>query len=246
LKNSIENNLRIWDSEYQWTEDGDEWNGQARVCGQPYEDWKRSVVETFLAAYIAQSSTVLEIGPGHGRWSKEIVDRCRGLVLVDLSPNCLEHCRRLFNGRDDVAYLGTDGRSLTGVDDASIDFVWSYDAFVHMEPEVVEAYLSEIRRVLRPGGRAAVHHAGRRHVFLPLPFLRRLGDGGTSLYSRLSLGPTSSDGGWRSDVSRPLFKKLASRGGLHVDQQIDRWGPEGQFGVPRYRDAVTVLSKRSL
>ncbi|MEM1181705.1 MAG: class I SAM-dependent methyltransferase [Acidobacteriota bacterium] len=243
MKNSIENNLRVWDSEYHWSHDGDEWDGQARVCGQPYDAWKRSVVETFLVPNLAASSRVLEIGPGHGRWSKEIVDRCGELILVDLSPSCLEHCRELFKGRKDVSYQVTDGASLPNVASESIDFLWSYDVFVHMEPGVVASYLTEAQRVLKPDGRAIVHHAGRRGALLPLRFLRRFGQAGTALYDRLSLGPTASDGGWRSDVSRSLFQRLAKRSGLKVDEQIDRWGPSGEFGVPRYRDAVTLLSK---
>ena len=243
MKNTIANNLRVWDVEYPWTRDGDEWDGQARLCGQPYEDWKRSIVTTFIAPHVSASSRVLEIGPGHGRWSKEIVERCGELVLVDLSPSCLEHCRRLLADREHVHYQQTDGSSLPGIADGSIDFVWSYDVFVHMEAAVVASYLAEIGRVLKPGGRAIVHHAGRRHFFLPLRFLRRMGERATKLYNRLTLGQTGPDDGWRSDVSRLLFRKLARRGGLRFDGQINRWGPRRQFGVPRYRDAITLLSK---
>ena len=243
MKNTIENNLRVWDREYSWTLDGDEWDGQARLCGRPYEAWKHSVVKTFIAPHVSESTTVLEIGSGHGRWSKEIVDRCRKLVLADLSPSCLEHCRELFGDREHVSYVVTDGRSLRGVADTSIDFIWSYDVFVHIEPRVIADYLAEMWRVLVPGGRAIVHHAGRRHAFLPLRVLRRFGERGTDLYNRFSLGGRDEDDGWRSDMSRRHFKKLARRCGLRVEQQIDRWGRSGEFGVPRYRDAITFLRR---
>ncbi len=243
MKNTIENNLKVWDSEYPWTRDGDEWDGQARLCGQPYEAWKRSIVETFITPHISASSRVLEIGPGHGRWSKEMVDRCQELVLADLSPACIEYCKGLFKDREHVAYQVTDGRSLPDLADGSIDFVWSYDVFVHMEVAAVAAYLAEMHRVLSAGGRAIVHHAGRRHAGLPFRFLRRFGQGGTKLYNLLSLGQTGDDDGWRSDISRSLFRKLALRRGLSVLKQIDRWGEHEEFGVPRYRDAITLLSK---
>jgi hypothetical protein len=47
--------------------------------------------------------------------------------------------------------------------------------------------------------------------------------------------------GWRSDVSRALVRKLARRQGLAVEAQVNRWGKNGELGVPRFRDAVSIL-----
>lgn len=57
--NSIEENLRTWDRDYAWTADGDEWTGQAKRCGVPYEDWKRSVVERLIDPYARPGDTIL-------------------------------------------------------------------------------------------------------------------------------------------------------------------------------------------
>jgi cyclopropane fatty-acyl-phospholipid synthase-like methyltransferase len=54
----------------------------------------------------------------------------------------------------------TDGRSLPGLDEATVDFIWSYDVFVHVNPTDAERYLAEFARVLKPGGYASIHHAG--------------------------------------------------------------------------------------
>ncbi|VVM06591.1 hypothetical protein MAMT_01303 [Methylacidimicrobium tartarophylax] len=96
MRNTREANLRVWNKEYSWSEDGEEWKGQAHLCGVPYAEWKVSVVEHLLAPGIAPGGTVLEIGPGHGRWTAEILPRCGRTILVDLSPNCIEHCRHRF------------------------------------------------------------------------------------------------------------------------------------------------------
>ena len=45
------------------------------------------------------------------------------------------------------------------VPSGSIDLVFSYATFVHFDPELVAAYLKDIRRVLAPGGRLLFHHA---------------------------------------------------------------------------------------
>ena len=88
----------------------------------------------------------------------------------------------------------TDGASLPGVQAGSVDVVWSFEAFVHMLPVDVAAYVGEVARVLRPGGRAVIQHAGG--------FDRR---------------------GWRAPMSAGLFARLARELGLEVESQ-KTWG----------------------
>jgi hypothetical protein len=146
MRNSIEDNLVFWDQQYDWPKDGDEWDGQARFCRQPYDAWKKSLVETFVAPNISLSSVVLEIAPGHGRWSKEMVGRCKELILVDLSPSCIGFCKEIFASYHHVRYITNDGMSLNAVEDNGVDFVWSYDSFVHMDKDTIGSYLAACRR----------------------------------------------------------------------------------------------------
>lgn len=241
--NTIENNLKIWDSRYQWPKDGDEWDGQARFCNQPYDRWKKSLVDVFIAPNLSENSIVLEIAPGHGRWSKEIVGLCRELILVDLSPSCIEFCQKLFASYNHVRYLTNDGKSLTGVEDNCVDFIWSYDSFVHMEKDVIESYLREIQRVLKGGGKAIIHHPGRKHAFLWLGFLRYVGKTGREIYKIISMGKLRDKDGWRSNISKKLFYKLAVDSGLIVEDQVQYWGANNEFGVPRCGDFITIVRK---
>jgi ubiquinone/menaquinone biosynthesis C-methylase UbiE len=243
MKNTIENNLKIWNCEYDWPKDGDEWDGQARIGSHSYEDWKQSVIETFIVPRITNESTVLEIAPGHGRWSNEIVHRCRQLYLVDLSPESIEFCKRRFEQYCHLQYIVNDGKTLPGVPDGGIDFVWSYDSFVHMEPHVIHSYLTETRRVLRSGRQAVIHHAGRRHGVLWLSFLGDMGGVGAKAYQILSMGEWKGSDGWRSNVSGKLVKQLAEKSGLTVTQQVQSWGKNNDYGVTRYGDYISILSK---
>jgi len=45
------------------------------------------------------------------------------------------------------------------VEDASIDFAFSFDSLVHAESDVVSSYVRELARVLKPGGVAFLHHS---------------------------------------------------------------------------------------
>lgn len=242
-RHSIAHNRRVWDRLYPWDRDGDEWIDMAEACGQPYEAWKASILRTFIEPNATPGATVLELAPGHGRWSREIAPRCGRLILVDLSPGCIDHCHELLRGHDHVEFIVNDGRSLPGVADGSVDFFWCFDSMVHMRRRVIAAYLGEIGRVLRPGGLAVLHHPGRRHLFLGLRRLGRAGPRGERLYNWLTLGRYDRNRGWRSDVSRRQVCRAARRHGLTVEAQIDRWGDRGQFTVDLHRDAITILRK---
>jgi len=243
-RHTVEQNLEIWNDEYDWSLDGDEWSGQARYCAQPYERWKQSIIESFILPYISPTSTVLEVAAGHGRWSREIVDRCGHLIMLDLCPTCIRHCEDLFAGKNNVSFVVNDGKTLADIGDGGVDFVWSFDSFVHMGASVIDSYLGEMRRVLKEGGTAVIHHPGRRHHALPLKFLRNMGTNGRRLYKLVSMGRLRQDDGWRSDISRETVARLAQRNGLTVRGQFQRWGPGGQFTLDKYGDCITVMYRQ--
>lgn len=240
---TIEENVEAWGKTHDWSKDGDEWDDQATFCHQPYPDWKESLVDTFIRPNLTPASTVLELAPGHGRWTACIVDRAARAILVDLNSACIEHCRRRFAGYDNVEYVVNDGRTLGSVGDESVDFIWSYDSFVHMEPDVIRSYFLEFARVLKPGGRAIIHHAARHDLALRFHFLRRLGGPGRSLYDLLSWGNTRGNPGWRSQVSRGLVRQLAAGSRLAVESQVDSWGADGRCTCRLFQDAISTLHK---
>lgn len=51
------------------------------------------------------------------------------------------------------------GTSLPMVADASIDLVFSWDSLVHVEGDVMDAYIEECARVLSEGGFGWIHHS---------------------------------------------------------------------------------------
>ena len=55
-------------------------------------------------------------------------DHCQHLFVVDLSPACIEHCKKRFANRQNISYFTNDGRSLYMIADGSLDFVFSYDS----------------------------------------------------------------------------------------------------------------------
>lgn len=235
-------NREIWNEKHSWPLDGDEWTDQAAHCGQPYEAWKAGLVDAFVRPHCEDSTRALEIGPGHGRWSVELAPLVADLVLADLSPNCIEYCRNRLAAHTHVSYVVLDGRTLTGIPDGSVDFIWSYDTFVHIDPEDVRSYVGEMARVLRPDGVAVIHHSGHSPSSLALKVrvLPRLGRAGRWLSDRLFRRAVE---GWRSDLSPRDVARWARTAGLEVESCTSRWGPRGEFDCELFRDRITTLRR---
>jgi ubiquinone/menaquinone biosynthesis C-methylase UbiE len=239
---SVDQNYQVWNERHSWSKDGDEWSDQATFCGQPYDAWKQSLIETFMLPYITDKSHVLEIGPGHGRWTKMYVDRVRHVSLVDLSPSCIEHCKTTFGSRDHIDYFVTDGKSLNFVADHTIDFIWSYDVFVHIEREETRKYFTEFARILKADGAAVIHHPDVKNLSLRLklsllnlsgPFHARLVDRYFSRNSNMG----------RSFVSSRMIRDMANRIGFKRIAQTDTWGPSGEYNCRMFGDEISVLRR---
>jgi SAM-dependent methyltransferase len=208
--NSAADNRDQWTS-WDWSSLGEEWNES--------EDWKQALIDDVLLATIPAGGTVVEIGAGGGRWSEVLVERAQRTILVDVTPAVLELCRERLGEREDVEYRLSSGADLPGVEDRSVDAVWSFDVFVHVAPVDQAGYLDEIARVLRPGGIAAIHHADGRNR-----------------------GHQPSRRGWRAPMSAHLFAVLAGERGLAVERQLRSWS-DGRFGLDAYGDVITVLRR---
>ena len=97
---------------------------------------------------------ILEIGPGTGRWTRELEGFAHTIVLVDGTDVAFP----LLERYSDRLYVSHDG-NMPFLEDSSIDLVFSYDVFCHFEWPLAWSYCQEITRVLKPGGKAMLHWA---------------------------------------------------------------------------------------
>jgi len=196
LRRSIEETKANWESA--------EYYGDA----EPHMDaqW-RDIIEPALRS--CDFRRVLELAPGHGRNTAKLVGLAEELHLVDVNASCIERCRERFSsypGPCRLHYHVNDGSSLAEFEDASITLVYCWDAMVHFDRRLVRAYLGEIRRILVPGGRAALH---------------------LSNYGSLGADPESpwrENPHWRSTMSQALLHEYCAEVGLAiVDEQLLEW-----------------------
>ncbi|MCB1390858.1 MAG: class I SAM-dependent methyltransferase [Rhodobacteraceae bacterium] len=115
--------------------------------GDPDSDPKLKLVrDHFLRPYITPETTVVEIGPGGGRWTRYMLG-ARKIIVVDPFREILdEHARSIDSDR--VERILNNGTDFPGVRAGSVDFVFSFGVFVHLDAEIVEEYLKNIRPLL--------------------------------------------------------------------------------------------------
>ena len=119
----------------------------------------------FIAPYVGPETVALEIGAGGGRWTRYLL-AAREVIAVDLNREFFPYIEgRYPEARGKIRFYETSGYELDGIDDASVDFVFSFGTFVHIDPDGIDAYLAQIHRVLRPGGVATIHYADRTKPF---------------------------------------------------------------------------------
>ncbi len=117
------------------------------------------VREHYLLPYIDRSKTVLEIGPGGGRWTRYMMG-AGTIYAVDYHQELLGELHRYVRGSNLHPILN-NGDDFPGVPDASIDFVFSFGAFVHLDVDIIERYLANLRRVLAPGAIVVIQYSDK-------------------------------------------------------------------------------------
>jgi ubiquinone/menaquinone biosynthesis C-methylase UbiE len=217
---STQENLSFWNNNYDWSTHGDEWSV---AWGGADTQWHGTLFPRIMRHLPVH--TILEIAPGFGRWTQFLAGLCKRLIVVDLSSKCIDACRQRFRDTTHIEYHVNDGRTLPMVADGSVDFVFSFDSLVHVDAEAIESYLSELGRVLKPGGTGFIHHsnvaerAGRPSIDRFLASPHRL----HALFRRPL--PVRQTHGRALDVSASVFRAGAAKAGVScISQEKVNWG----------------------
>jgi ubiquinone/menaquinone biosynthesis C-methylase UbiE len=118
-----------------------------------------------VASPFAQDQDVLEIGCGTGMILKELDPISRSAVGIDISPGMLQQAQA--RGLNVVVGSATD----LPFADASFDFICSFKVLAHIED--ITKTMSEVSRVLRPGGRAALEFYNKKSIRALIKHLKR-------------------------------------------------------------------------
>ncbi len=107
---------------------------------------------------------VLEIGCGAGRITRALAGFFGEVYAVDISAEMVRRARRALGGFPNAHIFRNSGKDLSAVqppwwrrlllrESVVVDFAFSYIVFQHIPSrEIIENYVREVNRLLRPGG----------------------------------------------------------------------------------------------
>ncbi|HEU0208537.1 MAG TPA: class I SAM-dependent methyltransferase [Candidatus Udaeobacter sp.] len=200
---------------YDWKQAGEEWS---EPWGTSDAQWNGTILPRIRDCL--PTGTVLEIAPGFGRWTHYLKDYCSQLYAVDKSSECIEACRERFAADSHVRCYLNDGRSLSMIRDSSIDFVFSFDSFVHPDREILEAYLHQLRAKLKIGAKGFIHHSNfGEYVNSPRERLPEILAKPLIKLRILDWAHHRNPG-----MTAALFRDLCAKNGLHcISQELVNW-----------------------
>jgi ubiquinone/menaquinone biosynthesis C-methylase UbiE len=111
-----------------------------------------------------KSMTVLEIGCGAGRITRALTEVFGEVYAVDVSDEMIKIARTALADRPNAHLYANNGVDLSVLPQVTFDFAFSYIVFQHIPSLfVIESYVREVHRVLRPGALFKFQVQGGRH-----------------------------------------------------------------------------------
>lgn len=101
------------------------------------------------------ADTLVDIGCGVGRNSFPFAEQFGQVVGVDVSQVMVDRADELKArlGVGNVRFVHGNGVDLRFLDDASVDFAFSYVTLIHVPGvHIIRSYIREMERVVKPGG----------------------------------------------------------------------------------------------
>jgi ubiquinone/menaquinone biosynthesis C-methylase UbiE len=210
---TVEINRHMWNNK-DWSQMGEEW-GTLEAGRHEIDDmtWKKNLLDQMMFRYIKPNSVILEIGPGAGRWTQYLQPLANQLIITDIAPKCLQICKQRFSDKTNIDYKLIESDNIDFIPSGTVDHVWSYDVFVHINPSDIERYMENFARVLKRGSIGIIHHAGGEYV-----------------------NYEEEKRGFRAKMTAKTFKTLVERANMKVIEQ-------NRDLVHKKGDIITVFLK---
>jgi SAM-dependent methyltransferase len=113
----------------------------------------------FLLPYITPDSTIVEIGVGGGRWTRYML-KAKQIYAVDYHQEILDLLKSNFP-KPNIKFIKNNGDDFPGVPPQSVDFLFSVGTFVHLELNIIDGYLRNMKPLLKPSSVVVIQYSDR-------------------------------------------------------------------------------------
>ncbi len=134
-------------SRTEWTDEEFFQSGESTVAGEILTD-----MINICQGLLPEQMKVLEIGCGAGRVTRALARVFGEVHAVDVSAEMIAQARRNLAACPNVHLYHNNGMDLSPLPNVQFDFAFSSIVFQHIPSyEVIESYVREVHRLLRPG-----------------------------------------------------------------------------------------------
>jgi len=132
---------------------GLEWGDPEKV------DPLRYIKNHFLIPYINNNSTIIEIGPGGGRWTRYMLT-AKQIFAVDFHQSVLDELKKNYD-LPNIMFVKNNGTDFQNIKPRSVDLIFSFGTFVHLDIELIDEYLKNIKPLLKPSSNVIIQYSDK-------------------------------------------------------------------------------------
>jgi hypothetical protein len=123
----------------------------------------RFIKERYVSRYVNPAHNSVEIGPGGGRWTRYL-SGFKTIYAVDYHQPLLEELKRNFGKQRNIRFIKNNGTDFPGIPEKSIDYLFSFGTFVHLDFNQIEGYLTSIKPIMAPEANVVIQYSDKTKI----------------------------------------------------------------------------------
>jgi len=155
LEKNLELNRSRWGDLDAWSERdqfGYRWGGGVQQATAGISKF----ADRFLRPHVSDryDHKVLELSPGAGRFTAELIRYAESIDLLDMNQACLDICEERFRYiPTPMRFYLNDGEACDMLEpDARYSVIACFDSMVHMHPDIIDGYVRQLSAHLAEDG----------------------------------------------------------------------------------------------
>jgi SAM-dependent methyltransferase len=124
--------------------------------------------DRYVIPFVNPDQTAVDIGCGGGRWTRYMLG-FKTVYAVDYYEPLLSEFRKTFRRHKHVTPIKNNGTDFPGIEPRSVDYIFSFGCFGHINQALIDGYLGHIEKILKPGGNVVIHYSDKNKAMAQDP-----------------------------------------------------------------------------